>query len=335
MNNLSKRFRPGGPPSVERLFARSQGARTVMNGPSMMAVLGVGARAGVAAGALGGFAGNLGNFGALPSFAPPDVGEANDVLESSVNIAQQWIQQARQVQAQVAPLLARPDAAGLAGAVAAAEASISDAWDAMVGALRGLAARRREAAAARAVHYPVCGNIRAGEPCDPKYFNYGMNWGPVLLADQQAWTQNVTEADSRVAGALAFASEKRDLLNQRLRDYVANIPAAADAVTRLKAAEDAARQKAQDLTNAKTELSIAQTGTATAETAVRTTALTTQKTALQIELDALKVDAAKARAASTAAIAKVEKSAGGSKLPWLLGGALAIGVGVYLFKRKR
>ena len=144
MTSLNKRMRPGGSPSVTKLFARSQNARTVMDGPSMMKVLGMQRTNAVAA--LSGFAGT--SFGALPDFGTlPMPARGQSIYNQVRGDLDPRILRARQIQTDISAAEQRPEAAQLIASARALEESITSQWNALVGAAAAYGARQDDLAA--------------------------------------------------------------------------------------------------------------------------------------------------------------------------------------------
>ncbi len=321
MVSLNKRMQQGSP-SVSKLFDRASSARTVTSGPSMMRVLGMQHRSGSM---LNGFAGGFGGLGELPSLTPTGGGAAT--LKQLLDPIQGSIAAVRNVRASIEPLLQEQSTSGriFAATVKGAEDELNTLWTDLVASASRVASAETAApefdpakpdiskyqySGGGAWYQAALKEWRAGSGANIKpdindyYYEGGNGW---YQSDLQAWKD-------RIRSALVT---KLNALQTKLDAYVQTVPAAAGAVQKVIAAQ--------------TEATVAQ---ATLESARAKGATLEAMKPLVVAAKAAEEEVAKRNAAAAAAAAAVKKGKT-TTIGLLLGGALVIGVGVYLLKRKK
>ncbi len=316
--------------NVNSLFARAGSARTVMNGPSMAAVMGMGRPAAYAA--LGGFSGGfggLGAVGALPDFQS-DVGRGQSLLNQILGELQGAITQAKATQADVAPALTRPEGAQLASTVQALEGAIESDWKALVSNLNQYGQRLATLEAVSSTNESTYSRngysiTWAGAPSVNYFQSKGFTMDDYNAAGN-AYAARVASAQNDVNAAQSYIGAKKSDLAARLNKYNVEVPKAASLVQAQVVAEVKARTAVINLESAKQALTQAGTDT--------------QSFVAQAQLDALRRQAADAARAAADAAARASSSAkavaaGTGSWKYLLGGAVVLGVGVYLLKRKK
>ena len=318
MTSLRDRMKSGASPNVGKLFARSQNARTVMSGPAMMQVMGLNHRSGSV---LKGFASGL---GALPAFTSGDVGLAQNVLNQVRNDISTAQVRAKQVQADAAPAMQRPEGAQLRATAQALENSIASAWDGLLVFVNTYGQRLAAEDAARNTNtysYQRNGFTISwqGAPNENFFASKGFTRADYYVAND-AYLAEVQNATARSADSAKYiASSKQSVINL-LNKYANDVAVAASLVKDAVEAEIRAKTAETQLNTAKND-----------STSISTSTLTF---VAQQQLDQLKQAADLAKKRAERAANMVSEGTGIPKWLMVVGGVAVVGVGVYLLKKR-
>lgn len=238
---------------------------------------------------------HLRGYGLLPDFSAGLERQYMAPLRTAISTAQQ-------IQAQVAPLLTRPEGAQLVATIASAEAGMASSLSELHNAMAGLDAALQAKAAIQSSPEPQQSTYQF--PNGHLYYLKAVEERTMKIA-----TATQVEADKR-----AYANQIRDELAAMLANYNSKVPAAAKLVS--------------DVVTTEIQLKTAETKAATATTSKEATKAETETFILEQKLAELERKAAEAAAA-------VAKKARGVSPVMLGAGALVLAVGGYLLLKKK